>query len=479
MIFSSMSMMLFALFVLSDWTQPAIPDRLARLLNERAGWSKTDIRCIRHAPEEYSGPRQFGFTSVGGDHLQTDFGDEEGVVIRNEQGEAIESGFGPVYSLRRGGELWYYKDGDVHADLFEGVGPLTSIDARSFGVYCAPHVGTLEDAIIRPFGMGQTVEYTQRAEGNGEVIIARNGDKEMAWHFDDASAGAPSKVVYTEAGRIMAESRSVLGKYDNRTFPTRIEYYKFGYRGGVEPFNVMEIQSLDVNSPNTPNELNLEAIHIDAGINVTIRQEGAPDKVEMRRWTGTRFATLEEANDAERKGVWISGPHVLANRQRARDLMKMREESGQRAPTVAGDAGATSKRITVDDRPPSLAANVISGWEAYTRRFIARYRLNGDQTDQALRLLRNCESEAQEWIQRHPDDYDQYENTIARMRAGERGASATGGEMDRLRAKLLEPLDDIFERTLKPRLNAIPTTQQRRNVEGVLRTKATSRPASK
>lgn len=466
----------FAAF--SCGAQAGPPERLARLLNERAAWLKTETRCIRQAPDEYSGPRQFGYASVGGDHLQTDYGDEEGVVARNEQGQPLESGYGPFYSLRRGGDLWVYRDGDVHADLIQGVSPLSSIDARSFGIYCSPNVATLEDAIINPFGMGEAVQYSARSEDGKEVISAQNGSKSMSWYFDDERTIVPSRVAYFEGGRLMAESKSILGAFDGKVFPQRIEFYRFGYKGGVEPFEIMEIQTLDVNSTEMPDALDLAAIHIDAGIDVTIRQEGAMDHVEMRRWDGVNLVPLEVANEGQRSGRWTPGPHTLANRQRAQDLMRLRQESGRWPPPAPDVAQSTETEPATQQQPPGLAATAVSGWEAYTRRFIERYRLNVDQTSQAIRILRNCENEAHEWVQRHMREYDEYDSSVAKFRADQHEKTTDSTALDRSAAKLLKPLDDIFERTLKPRLDAIPTTQQRKDVEGVVKRKATSRPAA-
>jgi hypothetical protein len=95
----------------------------------------------------------------------------------------------------------------------------------------------------------------------------------------------------------------------------------------------------------------------------------------------------------------------------------------------------------------------LSEWERYVRDFIRKYTLDADQTERAWKVYRGCKERADQYLARKTEE-------IARLDAELRKAPGDQ-ELRRKRAALREPLDQIFERELRPGLERIPTAHQR------------------
>ncbi len=105
-----------------------------------------------------------------------------------------------------------------------------------------------------------------------------------------------------------------------------------------------------------------------------------------------------------------------------------------------------------------------SQWEAYVREFIQRYRLDEAQTQRANAILKDCQDQANRHIQRCKSELEQLDRKLTDL-----GQSKEGGkdkikelsEINEQRNKLLAPINEIFEKQLKPRLERLPTRAQR------------------
>lgn len=155
-------------------------------------------------------------------------------------------------------------------------------------------------------------------------------------------------------------------------------------------------------------------------------------------------------------------------------------------PGVGDSAGATGRpgrgpgggdrRLRGRGGPPVNAgkagANFESQWEAYVREFIQRYQLDEGQTQRAQSILKDCQDMAQRIMQKNKaaiEELDKKVLELGQSKEGDKLRELT--EINARRTKLTEPIDQIFERQLKPRLEKLPTRAQRQAAE------ATSRPA--
>ena len=132
----------------------------------------------------------------------------------------------------------------------------------------------------------------------------------------------------------------------------------------------------------------------------------------------------------------------------------------------------TSPSTAPSARPPrpGLAATAAAGrdyetqWEAYVRQFIEKYKLDADQQDRAYKILRSCQEQANSYMRSHADELDRLERRAQELQAAPNKSKDVGKEVADLntaRTKLLEPIGQIFEKQLKPRLEKLPTRAQR------------------
>lgn len=96
-------------------------------------------------------------------------------------------------------------------------------------------------------------------------------------------------------------------------------------------------------------------------------------------------------------------------------------------------------------------------WEQYVRDFIHQFKLNEGQSQRALLILKDCQEQGERVIQSRREEITRLDRVMA---AAGRGKDNTGAAAQRER--MLSPLSDIFEKQLKPRLDRLLTTAQKK-----------------
>jgi len=109
--------------------------------------------------------------------------------------------------------------------------------------------------------------------------------------------------------------------------------------------------------------------------------------------------------------------------------------------------------------PGQAGTDFESQWEAYVREFIQRYKLDDDQTQRAQAILKDCQEQARNYMGKRKSTIEDLEKRIAEANAANKPKEAKEAQ-DR-KAKLLEPIGQIFEKQLKPKLDRLPTRAQR------------------
>jgi hypothetical protein len=134
----------------------------------------------------------------------------------------------------------------------------------------------------------------------------------------------------------------------------------------------------------------------------------------------------------------------------------------QRAAPPKRANGATRAQ----SQPAKPGGNPESQWEAYVREFIQRYKLDDAQAQRAQTILKDCQELAQGHLQRHKAEIEQLDKKIQSPGDTKDADKAKMlAELNARRAKLLEPIDEIFEKKLKPGLEKLPTRAQRQAAE--------------
>jgi hypothetical protein len=165
-------------------------------------------------------------------------------------------------------------------------------------------------------------------------------------------------------------------------------------------------------------------------------------------WDGGQLIPSDEYRRRVDSGELVIGPTV------ARELSRLRARAIARAQAVEANQPTTST-----SQPARL--DPLGKWERYTLSFIERHQLDGGQRERALAILRDCREMGNVHLTRTRERIARWEER--RQTAGSRPSSAVESDaLERERRQIVEPLDRIFEDKLKPRLDALLTTEQRR-----------------
>jgi hypothetical protein len=130
-----------------------------------------------------------------------------------------------------------------------------------------------------------------------------------------------------------------------------------------------------------------------------------------------------------------------------------------------GRPGVTGPGTTAPSSPRG-GTDFESQWEAYVREFIQKYQLDDGQTERALSYLKDAQEAGRRVIERTKAEIEQLDKKALAM--GDSKAPDKLKELNELsarRTKLLEPINEIFEKQLKPRLEKLPTAKQRQAAE--------------
>lgn len=354
-------------------------------------------------------------------------GDDEGVYMRGEGQQPLAAKFqNPEFVLTKDGRVWNHEGRSPIARVWDDRDRFKLLDFRALGLNPSSlyrdFSGMLASAQVVP-------DYTCVVEVDGVYRVtahtpAPHGD--FVWWIDaDREWNVVRTRVINEDGVVNSESEYELAQFDGRWFPRVIRQYRGAARDG-DLFWRFIIIGAEFNRPDHPKELTPASIGIEPGMQLEYINLTEPCLSPC--WDGSSIAPLSDFLARVRRGEATFGPTLLRERARAAAHWER---------TVAAQTAAAKGSVAWK--------NFESAWERYTREFIERYKLTGEQSQHAWTMCRECQNQAREYAERHREGFDKLDREPT----------------DRLRTELLSPIDTIFEKRLKPRLNDIPTSAQR------------------
>jgi hypothetical protein len=105
-----------------------------------------------------------------------------------------------------------------------------------------------------------------------------------------------------------------------------------------------------------------------------------------------------------------------------------------------------------------------SEWERYVADFCKRHNLDDAQKQAAQKILRDVQDQANRYIAGKRPQIEMIDKQLAAAGAGG-DAAAKSAKLRSERQQLLDPIQRMFEKQLKPRLDRIPTRAQRQAAE--------------
>jgi len=230
-------------------------------------------------------------------------------------------------------------------------------------------------------------------------------------------------------------------QYGKVWFPTRIEFEFHG-----KPIFTATVMHAEFDEPHHAQRLGPETLEMLPLTEIENLVTG-----EQLHWDGRR--ALPYASIKSRIGVDIDDKAYWS---RIQDIQQ-------------GRAGAEPRVVLPEDvgRSPGL-------WEQYVRAFIARYELNEEQCGRAWSTLGECRRKAHAHLERSADEFTKIDDELRSFvdeaaksvdASSRERAKEVVAQLEARRAKLLEPVGEVFEHDLKPDLETLPTREQREKAE--------------
>jgi hypothetical protein len=194
--------------------------------------------------------------------------------------------------------------------------------------------------------------------------------------------------------------------------------------------------------------------------NPRLARQTRPQTVAAQPSTGTVVPT-EQVGSAARQMKGMSRADQFASPKRP--VARARGSATGQGRQVGGpaggnmyagpDASAPAARRSGHQRVTSATggSSTADQWEQYVQQFIERYKLNEEQASRAHKILKSCQNQRERYLRGRAEQLEKLDRQEAKEQA----------DITAQRTKLMAPIDNIFERQLKPRLEKIPTRAQR------------------
>lgn len=427
--------------------------RVSKIVSGRIEWS------VLPGGDQKARLRFVSRYARNGDTIFENRGDPDGWT---EFSNAARSGRGrskfPLLYMKNSVGIWAYKETTPVCELAkwdrqEGM-PIFAEQIREIrSVGISPTSKSLEDRygfdIVWGSQPHRLVSWDETVEDGLHVVTAtyQQGAKTI-WRIDpDRGWNATRIHVEGAGGAVVWEAVCALKKYGDVWLPETTTYYREG-----KVIDVVRIDSAALNRPDDPRRFTGADLGLEPGHDVTGKNFPVDPRVGLR-WNGEELVTRREWDRDVKAGRRDWGP-----------IWK---------PIIAGE-GWTSPYDTkrtllsrqVANRDLQRRAAMVkheSAWTRYMREFISRFALDEEQSQAARAILKDCKQRAERLRQ---SKRAELVRTIDRLYEARRDGKREDVKRlaDRLR-ELEKPIAAIFEKQLKPRLDALPTQAQRQAAE--------------
>lgn len=280
--------------------------------------------------------------------------------------------------------------------------------------------------IEQPFGGDVSVTYKESRRGDLVQVVGEGPrDAQVLWEIEPEKGWNPTRLVLSAGDRRLFEVLSDLQRFGQVWFPQTVEI-RDGDGNIVERVWVQDFAANeDARLPDTfvPADIGAESGMVIDPVGGT-----SPEFLDAV-WDGKKILSAEDWERAKRAGI------VAPSRKVAGILEKLHDGT-----YVDPD----SDLVRAHAERAHTAREVLGPWDKYVRDFEKRYSLDDTQTQKAELILVECKDRAVSYC-------------AAKRRKIEISSTLPPEELQRL----MRPLDDIFEHSLKPRLDALLTREQR------------------
>lgn len=429
------------------------PDSLQRFEQTRER-IKAEFSVTSHAPRGRSNRHRCIVTT---DEIAVfSDGSPDGVTGYTEDGRPVWEMEEAVLTMKDA--VWEKRQGSAGGSLRTGSAAKNrsnSLDFRTLGVTpSAPLTARPSEAYPpRQNGVPQRVEYSETIEASGiHVVCGRNLDdrRTTVWYIDPNFGWNATRVEEWFDGRLLAAKESTYELQNGLWVPVKV--VSLGPDDDVR--SITELRYTKVNSPDLPKTLTPSDIGFFVGTNVNV-DDGVSG--EHRMFDGEKAVPDEEFYQRVRAGELQFDPRVLA---------QLRGGGGMRI----GSPHAPPASMPVTTQPASSPAEWRQGidarlrrwltradpgadpWDEYVARFIERCKLDADQAERCLAILKDSKERRDSIVQQRRD---RLEKLAQQPIQTESDARIIEEQIDRIVAPAEKVLADM-----KNRLERVPTRKQ-------------------
>lgn len=424
----------------------AIPPALQAFEQERTAWLGRIVWAVSVYEPDGSSKRQGVFQSRyarNGDWSFED-ADAEGKVNGRFPGAFFRNSFGDwTYQfVSSGAEVWR----DRAASWFTQRGK----DVRHLGI--APYSSSMLLKAGFPGLYNDPHHHVERwdQERHGDIYVVRGRtDTKGVFEFQINSAkGWNAEKITFETDGIRQEMRADLRRFGETWMPNKVEFF---YNGTST--ETIEVLDAEMEPEKAPASISLADFGAEPGVQLAFQDDQAQIPGHLLSggpvvWNGDSLSSFDQWRADVESGKRRWGP----------TFETMFATGRWESPYYTDEDYATIELAVREHRSRSAGNDRTSSWEQYVEQFIRYFHLDEEQQSKARQILQECQSRASEYVQRRQPHILDAQNAMRSARLEDKGTDREKAQT-RLKALLL-PIDEIFDRALKPRLHAIPTRDQ-------------------
>lgn len=408
-----------------------------------------------------SGPtvNYHGRYASNGDRILEQRGDSDGWTLHSEGepgGELRGISKLPQWYMRNadgywsrqhtvsGAELW--KAGDARGCRWAS----EAIDALRIGMSCDSR-DLFPDSASQPASDDESrriIRWEQK-QTSGRYIVTgwTSSGRRTTWEIDPERGWNAERITVhltlpDGAEMLVAECQNELRDFSGVWLPARATY-----SGRNGPLLVVTILTAKLNLRGDPEKFTGVDFGLEPGFSIAA-QDFRPASPRGLRWSGDGLVSGEAWDELRKKGA-KPGPTLE------------REMRGKFSP-LYNDAENAQIAQARKERDAAFLEHLREQlWESYVTNFIERYGLDDEQRQKAELILRECQASARAYMDRKHVELE----SIFNPDGDGRGTPHDAERLLTRKNALLKPIREIFDNDLKPRLEKLPTREQRRKVE--------------
>lgn len=387
--------------------------------------------------------------AANGDTILEEHGDPEGWT-RFEVDESTHQMIGvsklPFFSMINAEGYWQWQATTSSVRLWKKPTEGWSLfyhDPRSLGTTpLGSDVSTLADPI--PGGADDTTQITTWSEArSGETVTVTGkfaSGARIEWQINPRR-GWNAEIIQFFSGdqsAPVAECHVELKEHRGGVwFPSRCTH--FVDRAIVR---TVIVDSAEFDKSSNPVRFTGADLGLEMGFSIA-PQDFSTQSRRPLYWVGDRIVEAEEWTRMRRKGQ-NPGPTVA------------KELKGEMSPLYTEEQRDMVLKSRLSRAMSSLDRRFQTPWELYVASFIKKHALDPDQTQKAGLILKECQAKATVYVQRNQAEFES-------LRAASTATqpSMPISKQEARSRELIAPIDAIFERELKPKLDGLLTRAQR------------------